>query len=134
MGKGCQRVQTPGYNGCAGHCTAAACLFASFVLLSISRPQDRGFTPSHGLVANFTFSGGVGGWVGGWVGGLEAQKKVCVPKIDLQFRAPLINCIFFLRNNFLLQVSGWVRRRSPGYHFPPPHNGKPWPASLNKPA
>ena len=32
--------------------------------------------------------GGGGLWVGGWV---RSQKKVCVPKIDLQFRAPLID-------------------------------------------
>ena len=35
--------------------------------------------------------------MGGWVRG---QKKVCVPKIDLQVRAPLINFIFFLNRCF----------------------------------
>ena len=47
-----------------------------------------------------------GGGMGGWVG--QRPKKVCVPKIDLQVRAPLINFIFFLRKNFLMWVGGWV--------------------------
>ena len=53
-----------------------------------------------------------GGW-GGWGGGSEAKEKVCVPKIGLQSRAPLINPIVFLRKNFLMWVGRWVRRRSP---------------------
>ena len=47
----------------------------------------------------------------GWLilytgGGVRGQKKVCVPKIDLKVRAPLINFIFFLRKNFLMWVGG----------------------------
>ena len=43
------------------------------------------------------------GWgVGGWVRG---QKKVCVPKIHFQFRAPLIS--FSPEENFS-DVGGWV--------------------------
>ena len=50
--------------------------------------------------------GGGGSWlVGGWVGG---QKRVCVPKIDLQFRAPLINIILFRRKCCLTWAGGWV--------------------------
>ena len=47
--------------------------------------------------------GGEGGpWLNGEftyarAGGPEAKTKVYVPKIDLQFRAPLINFNFFLR-------------------------------------
>ena len=60
-----------------------------------------------------------GGWVAGWV---RSPKKVCAPKIALQFRAPLINFNFFLRNDFRMWVvgGGWVTRRSPGCHSPPP--------------
>ena len=47
-------------------------------------------------------------------GGVRGQKKVCVPKIDLQVRAPLINFIFFLRKNFLMWVGGWVSQNSGG--------------------
>ena len=56
-----------------------------------------------------------------------------VPKIDLQFRAPLINFIFFLRKNFLMFVGAGFRRRSPGCHPPPPPaagNGAPWPVHV----
>ena len=65
--------------------------------------------------------------MGGWVRG---QKKVCVPKIDLQVRAPLINFIFFLRKNFLMWVGGWVggSAKIPGGQFDPP----PPPVSLSK--
>ena len=49
--------------------------------------------------------------MGGW---LRGQKKVCVPKIDLQVRAPLINFIFFLRKHFLMWVGGWVSQNSGG--------------------
>ena len=52
-----------------------------------------------------------GGGVGGWVRG---QKKVCVPKIHLQVRAPLINFICFLRKNFLMWVGGWVSQNPGG--------------------
>ena len=49
---------------------------------------------------------------GSGVGGLvRGQKKVCVPKIDLQMRAPLTNFIFFLRKNFLMWVGGGAERR-----------------------
>ena len=55
---------------------------------------------------------------GGWVRG---QKKVCVPKIDLQVRAPLIHFIFFLRKNFLMWVGGWVgQAKSRGANLTPP--------------
>ena len=58
---------------------------------------------------------------GGWVGGSEAKKKVCVPKIDLQVRAPLITFIFFLRKNFLMWVGGWVGQpKSRGANLTPP--------------
>ena len=60
------------------------------------------------------YRGGGGGWVRG-------QKKVCVPKIDLQVRAPLINFIFFLRKNFLMWVGGWVGQpKSRGANLTPP--------------
>ena len=50
-------------------------------------------------------------------GGAEANNKVCVPKINLQFWGPLINFFFFSRGKFLW-VGGWVRRsRLPS---PPP--------------
>ena len=41
-----------------------------------------------------------------WVGCVRGQKKGCVPKISPQFRAPLIDFIFFARNNFLMWVGG----------------------------
>ena len=66
---------------------------------------------------------GVGG------GGVRGQKKVCVPKIDLQVRAPLINFIFFLRKNFLMWVGGWVGQpKSRGANLTP----LPPPVSLSK--
>ena len=55
--------------------------------------------------------------VGGWVRG---QKKVCVPKINLQFQAPLINSICSPRNNFLTWVGGWVTWSSGRPKTPPP--------------
>ena len=68
-------------------------------------------------------------------GGSEVKRQVCVPKIDLQYRAPLITFIFFLREKFLMWVGGGggIRRRSPGCHStpsapPPSGNGKPCPA------
>ena len=81
--------------------------------------------PGHGLVATVTFTWGGGGWLGG-----SEAKKICVPQIDLQFWAPLISFIFFLRKRFLMWVGGWMgqaeepRLPSPP---PPPGNGKPWP-------
>ena len=57
-----------------------------------------------------------GGGVGGWVRG---QKKVCVPKIDLQVRAPLINFIFFEEK--FSDVGGWVGQpKSRGANLTPP--------------
>ena len=55
----------------------------------------------------------------GWLilyrgGGGQRPKRVCVPKIDLQVRAPLINFIFFLRKNFLMWVGGWVSQNPGG--------------------
>ena len=47
-------------------------------------------------------------------GGGQRPKKVCVPKIDLQVRAPLINFIFCLRKNFLMWVGGWVSQNPGG--------------------
>ena len=40
-------------------------------------------------------------------GGHRPKQKVCVPKIHLQFRAPLINFIFYLGGKFS-DVGGWV--------------------------
>ena len=70
--------------------------------------------PGHGLVATVTYTP--------WGGqrGSEAKKKVCVPKMDLQIRAPLIHFIFFLRTIFLMWVGGWIRQRSSGCYPPPP--------------
>ena len=89
--------------------------------------------PGYGLVATVTHTeGGGSGWVRG-------QKKVCLPKIDLQFRAPLINPIFLLRNNFLMWVggsragSGGAQAAIPLPPTPPPGNGKPWPAPSPSP-
>ena len=39
-------------------------------------------------------------------GGGGQAKKVCVPKINVQFGAPLINFIYFLRKTFLMWVGG----------------------------
>ena len=38
--------------------------------------------------------------------GSEAKKKVCVPKIDLQFRVPLINVCFFPKKKLLMWGGG----------------------------
>ena len=54
---------------------------------------------------------------GAWVRG---RKKVFVPEIDLQFRAPLIHFIFFPRKNFLMWVGGFATRKSPGCRSAPP--------------
>ena len=40
------------------------------------------------------------------MGGVRGQKIVCVPKIGLEFPAPLINFIFCLRKMFLMWVGG----------------------------
>ena len=67
------------------------------------------------------YRGGGGGWVRG-------QKKVCVPEIDLQVRAPLINFIFFPEEKFS-DVGGWVGQpKSRGANLTPP----PPPVSLSK--
>ena len=60
-------------------------------------------------------------WGGG--GGSEAEQ-VCVPKIDLQFRAPLMNFILLLKKSFLMWVGGWVggwvgQAQEPRLTFPP---------------
>ena len=97
--------------------------FSSALLCGADSPTHVG-CPGHCLVATMTYTGSEGG--GGW---LEAKKKVCVPKIDLQFRAPLRNFTFLLRTHFLMWV-GWVRR-SPGCHPPPPPgNAKPCPRAV----
>ena len=64
---------------------------------------------------------------GGGVG--RGPKKVSLPKIDLQFRAPLISVMFFLRKIFLMWVGGSGRRAQAAIPIPPPArgNGKPWP-------
>ena len=61
-------------------------------------------------------------YTGGWGDGSEAKKNFCVPKIDVQFRAPLIIFISSPRKNFLMWVGGWARQRNPGCHSatPPP--------------
>ena len=43
---------------------------------------------------------------GGGGGGSEAKKMVCVPKLDLQVRAPLMNFISFRRKIFLIWLGG----------------------------
>ena len=71
-----------------------------------------------GLVATVTYTQGGGG------------QRPTINFVHLQIRAPLINFTFFLRKNFLMWLGGWVRRRSPCSHPPPPlahGNGKPWP-------
>ena len=81
----------------------------------------RGSRSGHGLVATVTYRLGS-----------EAKKKVCVPQIDLQFRARFDK--FHLFPEEKNSVGEWLRRRSPGSHSapappPPPAagNGKPWP-------
>ena len=54
----------------------------------------RGWGAGHVLLATVIYTGG----------GSEAKVKVCVPQMDLQFRAPLINAIFSLRKSFLVWV------------------------------
>ena len=56
--------------------------------------------------------------------GSETQKKVCVPKSDHHFQAPLIDFFFFHEEN-LSYVGGM--REEPRLPSPPPRNGKPWP-------
>ena len=41
---------------------------------------------------------------------VRGQKEVCVPKIGIEFPAPLINFIFCLRKFFLMWVDEWVGR------------------------
>ena len=61
-------------------------------------------------------------------GGSQAKKNVCVPKLDLQVRAPLVHFIFFPRNTFLIRVGVWVSQN------PPPGGGfNPPPLSITKP-
>ena len=69
------------------------------------------------------FDPGIRPLLSGWLilyrggGGSEAKKKLpkmCVPKIDLQVRAPLINFIFFQRKYFLMWVGGWVSQNPGG--------------------
>ena len=45
---------------------------------------------------------------------------MCVPKIDLQVRDPLINFIFFLRKKFLMWVDGGVSQNPGGANLTPP--------------
>ena len=44
---------------------------------------------------------------GGVRGGTEVKKKVCVPKINVKFPAPLINFLFPLRKLVLMWADGW---------------------------
>ena len=55
-------------------------------------------------------------------GGGRGQKTVCVPKIDLQVRAPLINFIFFRRENFLMWGGVDQNPGGGGFHPPPPES------------
>ena len=67
---------------------------------------------------------------GGGGGVRGKKKKVCEPKIDLQFRAPLINFIFLLRTN-VSDVGGiglGGQAEEPRLPFRPPSNAQPWPA------
>ena len=83
---------------------------------------------------NFTDTvGGMGGWVRG-------QRKNCVAKIDLQFRAPMMN--LFPGAKFIwVYVGGWVggwvgqaeELRLLLQPPPPPGNAKPWPAQNTDP-
>ena len=52
------------------------------------------------LAAGWYYTGG-----GGRGGGVRGQKKVCVPNIDLQVRAPLIH--FFFSEEKISDVGGW---------------------------
>ena len=40
---------------------------------------------------------------GGWVRG---RKKVCVPKVDVPFRAALLNFVFWHHENVVPQIQG----------------------------
>ena len=107
----------------------------------IPRPRPRGTCgPVHvhvrrdlrmGFAFGLDWMGltGTGPWMraNGGGGGGQRPKKVCVPKIDLQFWGPLIHFIFFRRK--ISGVRGWVRRRSPGCHSAPAPSGnaKLWP-------
>ena len=52
-------------------------------------------------------------------GGVRGQKKVCIPKIDLQLRAPLTS--FLLRKIFLMWLGGYVgQAEEPRLQSPPP--------------
>ena len=53
-------------------------------------------------------------------GGQREKKRVCAPKIDLQFRAPLISLIFFLRQNFPMWAGGLGSGGGAQAAIPPP--------------
>ena len=65
----------------------------------------------HGSVATVAYTRG------GWVRG---QKRVCVPKIDVQFWAPLIDLIFLPQESFLMWVGGWAGQAEEPRLPPPP--------------
>ena len=73
----------------------------------------NGSSAGHGLVATVTYTRGRG---------VQRLKNVCVPKIDLQFRAPSIKFIFFLRKTFLMWLygGGGGQAEEPGLPFRPP--------------
>ena len=66
---------------------------------------------------------------GGGGGGVRGQQKVCVPKVDLQFRSPLMIFIFCRRKFFLMRVGGRGSCGGARAAIPPlpPFNNKPWP-------
>ena len=62
---------------------------------------------------------------GGGAGWVRGQKKHCVPKINLQFRAPLINFIF--PSEKFSDVGMWVGGSDWSLGCHPSVSGKPWP-------
>ena len=66
----------------------------------------------------------IGGWVGG---GARGQTNVCIPKIDLPFRVPLIKFIFFPEEQFsdVAGVGGLGQAEEP--RLPPMGVAEPWP-------
>ena len=116
----CMHTHTRGHreiNDNSDGVTTVTTVQRTFRIYSPQTERERGppWLPAQG------FRIGVRPLLSGWLilyrgggGGSEAKKKVCVPKIDLQVRAPLINFIFFLRKNFLMWVGGWVSQNPGG--------------------
>ena len=69
-------------------------------VLLLSEPRETGWKQDRKARACWGWRVGPRPLLSGWLilygggGGVRGQKKVCVPKIDLQVRAPLINFIF----------------------------------------